>query len=75
MGRKGWLFSDTPDDAQASAVIYSLMETVKASDLRLEDYIFHLLSVLPERFEADPDADSDDLLPWNDSIKYSFAML
>lgn len=75
MGRKGWLFSDTADDAQASAVIYSLMETVKANDLRLEDYILYLLSVLPERFEADPDADSDDLLLWNDSIKYSFAML
>ena len=29
MGRKGWLFSNTPAGAQASAVIYSLIETAK----------------------------------------------
>ena len=27
MGRKNWLFANTPGGAQASAVIYSLMET------------------------------------------------
>ena len=74
VGRKGWLFSDTPEGAEASAVIYSLMESAKANGLRLEDYILHLLSVLPERFEADPVADIDDLLPWNDAMKASFAM-
>ena len=74
VGRKGWLFSDTPECAEASAVIYSLMETAKANGLRLEDYILHLLSVLPERFETDLNADIDDLLPWNDAIKASFAM-
>ena len=30
VGRKGWLFSDTPEGAEASAVIYSLMESAKA---------------------------------------------
>ena len=74
VGRKGWLFSDTPDGAEASAVIYSLMETAKANGLRLEDYILHLLSVLPERFKADLDADIDDLLPWSDGMKDNFAM-
>jgi transposase len=29
MGRKYWLFANTPAGAQASAVIYSLMETAK----------------------------------------------
>lgn len=75
VGRKGWLFSDTPEGAEASAVIYSLMETAKANGLRLEDYILHLLSTLPERFEADPNADIDDLLPWHDGIRDSFATL
>ena len=75
VGRKGWLFSDTSDGAECSAVIYSLMETAKANGLRLEDYILHLLSVLPERFMADPDADIDDLLPWSDGMKDNFAML
>ena len=42
VGRKGWLFSDTPADAEATAIIYSLIETAKANSLRLEDYIEHL---------------------------------
>lgn len=75
VGRKVWLFSDTPDGAECSAVIYSLMETAKANGLRLEDYILHLLFVLPECFKADPDADIDDLLPWSDGMKDNFAML
>ena len=75
VGRKGWLFSDTPEGAEASAVIYSLMETAKANGLRLEDYILHLLSVLPECFETDTDADIDVLLPWSDGMKANFAML
>ena len=33
MGRKGWLFSNTPAGAQASAVIYSLIETAKENVL------------------------------------------
>ena len=72
VGRKGWLFSDTPEGAEATAAIYSLMETAKANDLRLEDYILHLLTVLPERFSADPKADVDDLLPCADAIKRLF---
>ena len=31
VGRKGWLFADTPQGAEASAIIYSLMETAKAN--------------------------------------------
>jgi len=27
IGRKNWLFSNTPDGADASSVIYSIMET------------------------------------------------
>ena len=51
------------------------METAKANGLRLEDYIQHLLSVLPDRFEADPEADIDDLLPWNAAMKADFTTL
>lgn len=65
---KGWLFSDTPEGAEASAVIYSLMETAKANGLRLEDYILYLLSTLPERFEDDPNVSIDDLLLWSDGM-------
>ena len=57
------LFSDTPAGAEATAIVYTLMETAKANNLRLEDYIEHLLAVLPERFADDLEADIDDLLP------------
>ena len=74
VGRKGWLFSDTPDVAEATAIVYSLMETAKVNHLRLEDYVEYLLTVMPERMAADPDADIDDLLPWADGIQKRFAM-
>ena len=75
VGRKGWLFSDTPAGAEATAIVYTLMETTKANNLRLEDYIEHLLTVLPERLADDPDADIDDLLPWADGMQKKFALL
>ena len=75
VGRKGWLFSDTPAGAEATAIVYTLMETAKANNLRLEDYIEHLLAVLPERLANDPDADIDDLLPWADGMQKKFVML
>ena len=72
IGRKGWLFSDTPEGAEATAVVYSLMETAKANDLRLEDYIQYLLTVLPERLAADTEAGIDDLLPCADAMRKAF---
>ena len=38
VGRKNWLFSDTPAGAKASAVIYSNVETAKANSLVPRDY-------------------------------------
>lgn len=64
VGRKGWLFSDTPRGAKASAIVYSLMETAKANGLNLEKYLLHLLTVLPERFSNSVAPCIDDLLPW-----------
>lgn len=73
VGRKGWLFADTPQGAEASAIIYSLMETAKANSLRLDDYLLHLLSVLPERVAQRKDFETDDLLPWSGEMKSWFS--
>ena len=73
VGRKGWLFADTPQGAEASAIIYSLMETAKANNLRLDDYLLHLLSVLPERAEQRKDFGIDDLLPWSEEMRSWFS--
>jgi len=73
VGRKGWLFADTPQGAEASAIIYSLMETAKANSLRLDDYLLHLLSILPQRAEQNKDFEIDDLLPWSEEMKSWFS--
>lgn len=62
IGRKAWLFSDTPQGARASAVIYSLALTCRACGVDPYDWLVHVLTELPRR---DPDADIEDLLPYN----------
>ncbi|MEG0513030.1 MAG: transposase domain-containing protein, partial [Clostridia bacterium] len=69
VGRKGWLFSDTPRGAKASAIIYSLMETAKANGLNLEKYLYHLLMVLPERLGKSETLWIEDLLPWTQEMQ------
>ena len=60
IGRKNWLFSNTATGAQASAMMYSLVETAKANGLIPFDYLRYLLEQLPTKPE-----DIDYLLPWN----------
>ena len=60
IGRKNWLFSNTPKGAKASADLYSLIETAKANGLVPFDYLNYLLEELPRKPEA-----IDHLLPWN----------
>jgi transposase len=62
IGRKNWLFSGTPEGAEASALLYSLIETAKANGLEPYAYLRHIFDQLPtasviEHYEA--------LLPWN----------
>jgi len=47
VGRKAWLFSDTPAGAHASAVIYSLVETAKASGLEPYAWLRRVMRSLP----------------------------
>ena len=39
IGRKNWLFCNTPDGADSSAIIYSVIETAKANNLKPYDYL------------------------------------
>lgn len=48
VGRKNWLFCDSVEGAKASAIIYSIVETAKANNLSVEDYLRVLLEMLPE---------------------------
>ena len=62
VGRKAWLFSDTPAGANASAIIYSLVETAKANGVEPYTWLRHVLEHLPAARTAD---EMDKLLPWN----------
>lgn len=62
VGRKGWLFSDTPAGAHASAVIYSLVQTAKANGVEPYQWLCHVLRDLPAAKTVD---DVEALLPWN----------
>ncbi len=62
IGRKAWLFSDTPAGANASAIIYSLVETAKANSVEPYTWLRHVLEHLPAAQTAD---EMDKLLPWN----------
>jgi transposase len=61
-GRKSWLFSDTVAGANASAIIYSLVLTCRACGIEPYAWLRHVLTELPQR---PPDADIEDLLPFN----------
>ena len=62
IGRKNWLFSDTPAGAHASAKLYSIIETAKAAGIEPYAYLRHIFAGLPQ---ATTPADVQALLPWN----------
>ena len=62
MGRKNWLFANTPGGAQASSVIYSLIETAKENGLDPYRYLLWLLQNAPGLSETD-EAWAEKLLP------------
>ena len=69
VGRKKWLFCDTPGGAEAGAVIYSVIETAKANNLNPERYLTYLLTILPDRCARDDNPKIDDLMPWQDQVR------
>lgn len=62
IGRKAWLFSNSPAGAHASAVIYSLIETARANGLEPYTWLCRVLRELPT---AQTVQDYEALLPWN----------
>ena len=48
LGWKNWLFADTVRGAEASANLYSLIETAKANGLEPYRYLRHLFAELPK---------------------------
>lgn len=71
VGRKNWLFSDTPRGADSSAIIYTLVETAKANGIEPYAYLLRVLSLLPYLGKAPANAELDELLPWHPRMQNS----
>jgi transposase len=62
IGRKNWLFCNTPNGANASAILYSLTESAKLNELVPYDYLYYIFRKLPY---AESRQDYINLLPFN----------
>lgn len=62
VGRKNWLFSNTPRGAESSAIMYSLIESAKNNGLIAYDYLRYLFVNIPQ---AKTPEDIVRLLPCN----------
>ena len=69
VGRKNWLFCDTPEGADASAIIYTLVETAKANDLDPSVYLAYLLDRIRYLGKVPAPDDLTLFLPWNPDLK------
>ena len=62
IGRKNWLFNNTPKGAAASAIIYSIIETAKENGSNPFEYLTEVFRKAPN---LQLDSTVDSLLPWN----------
>lgn len=67
IGRKNWLFANTQKGAQASATIYSIVETAKENGLNPFYYLTYLFEQFPNIDTTDRDAIRN-LLPWSETL-------
>jgi hypothetical protein len=69
VGRKNWLFAETVNGAQASAVAYSIIETAKANALNPYQYLLYLFTKLLTVLTKDSDADLSTFYPWDSVVQ------
>lgn len=67
VGRKNWLFCDTPNGADASAITYTMVEMAKANGVNVYHYLTYLLEKLPNDRMSDGELES--MAPWNETVK------
>ena len=68
IGKKNWQMIDTINGARTSAIIYSIVETAKANQLKPFDYVQHLLEEIPKHMDDRDCSFLEDLLPWSEKL-------
>ena len=67
VGRKAFLFHTSEAGAGASAVMYSIVETAKANNLNIFQYLYMVLLYMPDYMNSS--AGIEQLMPWSEFIK------
>ena len=68
VGRKNWLFSSSVDGANASAVVYTMVEMAKAHDLNIYEYLKYVLEKRPDQSWSDEQL--SELVPWSENLQH-----
>ena len=68
IGKKNWQMIDTIHGAKSSAIIYSIVETAKANNLKPFDYVQHLLEEIPKHMDDRDCSFLENLLPWSEKL-------
>lgn len=69
VGKKNWQIIDSKNGAEASAMLYSLAETIKANNLKPYEYFSYLMyQLMKYPRENVPEDVLADLMPWSDKI-------
>ena len=72
VGRKNWLFCDTPKGADVSAIVYRVVETAKANGLEPYRYLKLLLTELPYLGKTPSQEDLMQFFPWSKTVPSRF---
>ena len=67
IGRKNWLFSDTPRGAEASCILYSIVQTALMNSLIPYEYLKYVMESMRDMGRYTDDA-IDKLLPWSKEL-------
>lgn len=67
IGRKAFLFHTSEIGAGASEVMYSIVETAKANNLNIFQYLYTVLLYMPDYMNSS--AGIEQLMPWSEFIK------
>lgn len=59
---------DTIAGADASAIIYSIVETARANNIKVYGYLNYLLEELPKHMGDSNQTFLDDLVPWSKTL-------
>jgi transposase len=65
IGRKNWLFANTPRGAKVSAILFSIIETAKDNSLNPYEYLTFIFKNAPNWDVHSNFENLDRLMPWN----------